>query len=81
MKGSIHDCIIDIKGGRCSKVLLREANQYKTVKASSSEGIKALDPLLCDLENLVGVFTPSVPTAVIYEEAGETMPHAQGVAA
>ena len=82
MIGDIHQCVINIKSGRSSKVLLRAGDQYKVLKASSIEGARALDPLFCDTDNLIGVFTPSVATAAIYEEASEAMRHtAQGEAA
>lgn len=74
MIGSIHDCVVDIKGGRKHKVLLRHGDQYQTLDAESVAGIEALDHLHFDIEKTIGIFTPHVPTHVIYEEAGEPVP-------
>lgn len=78
MIGSIHDCAINITSGKCRKVLIRDGAKFRSIKADSAEGEKAIDPMFCDVDNLIGVFTPTVPIADIYEAAGEPVPSVFG---
>lgn len=78
MRGSIHDAVLRIKSSRQSLVLIQYDDHYRTVSPNSIGGIKALDPVVGKIDQVVGVFTKSVPVRDIYEAAGEPVPVMQG---
>lgn len=75
MRGSIHECVVKIKSGNQSQILLRHPSGcYQLARVADEYGLAFFNPSHKRYDDVIGVFNRKIPVADIYDEAGEPVP-------